>query len=227
MKSEKDVRGFKYMTRTKSIAALIDIVEVQDEAGNLSSLKSVLNILRHTKSLTCLTLKYSFPPALRRLPRAQDQVFRNLTSLNVNAPHSAVTLFLMNHPHITHLVLGTCNASNCPLTDSPLPLLQELSCPPGCVQALTSAGSCLTRLISFHGSPEDASFLMPHLLNFRTIQSSSILTVLHVDFHHTTTSLLQRISAAAPALTVLRLTESFFTVEVRHSVCDMDDHLMI
>lgn len=177
------------MTRTKSIAALIDIVEVQDEAGNLSSLKSVLNILRHTKSITCLTLKYSFPPALRCLPMAQDQVFRNLTSLNVNAPHSAVTLFLMNHPHITHLVLGTCNASNCPLTDSPLPLLQELSCPPGCVQALTSMGSHLTCLISFHSSSEDASFSIPCLLNFYIIQSSSILAVLHINFHYMITRL--------------------------------------
>jgi hypothetical protein len=44
-------------------------------------------------------------------------------------------------------------------------------------------------------------------------------TVLDLDFDHTTPRLLQRISAAAPALAVLRLRESLFTVEVCHSFC--------
>lgn len=228
MKSEKDVRCFNYLTKRKSIATAIDIVEVMDEAGDLSSSRAVLDVLRRTKSITCLTLKYSFPPALRRLPTAHDQIFRNLTSLNVNVPHNTVGLFLMNHPHITHLVLGTCNASHCPMTDLHLPLLQlqELACPPGCVQGLTSAGSHLTRLISFHGSPEDASFPVPCLFNFHAIETFAILTVLDMDFHHTSPRLLQSISTAAPTLTVLRLTESSFTVEVRHLVCVTDDRLM-
>jgi hypothetical protein len=217
MKSEKDVKRFKCLTQSKWVAGAIDIVEVRDDAGNLSSFKSVLDILRRTKKITCLTLNYSFPPALRRLPMAHNRPFRNLTSLNVNVPHNAVALFLRNHPRITHLILGTCNASRCPLIGSPLPLLQQLTCPPGCVQALISAGSHLTSLAPFHGSPQDASFPMPRLLNFSAIVTSSMLTVISIDFHHTTVRLLQRISAAAPALTVLRLNESRFTIEVCHS----------
>jgi hypothetical protein len=91
---------------------------------------------------------------------------------------------------------------------------------------LISAGSRLTYLAPFHGSPQDASFPMTRLLNFNSIETSSVLTVLDIDFQHTTGKLLQHISAAAPVLTVLQLKESFFTVEVWHSVCDPDDRLM-
>jgi hypothetical protein len=227
MKSEEDVRNFNYLTKRKSIARAINSVEVMNEAVNFSSLQLFLGILRRTKNITSLTLKYSSPPNLRHLPTAHNQVFRNLNSLNVNAPHNTVAVILFNHPQIRHLVLGTCDALYCPLIDLNLPLLQlqELTCPPGCVQGLTQ-GSHLTQLISVHGSPQDASFPMPRLFNFAT-ETFALLHTLHIDFHHvTTTRLLECISAAAPALTVLRLTESMFTVEVRNPFCDIDDRLI-
>lgn len=214
------------MTKRRSIATIIDVLEVRDKAGNftLSSLQSILEILRRTQNISCVTLQFSFTPSLR-LPM-DDQVFQNLTSLNVNIPHAALTRSLINHPAITDLVLGVCGSPTCPLINSTLHSLRNLTCPPGCVQGLISAGTYLTRLVSFHGSPEDASFLMTRLLDFQVIPTFSVLTVLDIDFHHTTTRLLQRISAAAPAVAVLRLTESHFIVEVCHSVCDTDDHLI-
>lgn len=215
MKSLKDVKDFRYMTRRRDIAATIDIVEVRGDAGNLRSFNTVQQILRRTMNITCLTLIFSFEPALRVLPTTQ--VFNNLMHLNVNTPHAAVVQFLMNHPHITSLVVGTCHSQNCPFTDCPLPLLRELTCPPGCVRALTSAASPLTQLAAIHSTSLDASF---PLLGFTAIPTSSILTNLHIDFDHKDTRLLQRISAAAPALHDLRLTESPFSVRVRHSICE-------
>ena len=225
MKSKKDVAGFAYMTKKKSIATVIDIVEVKDEAGNLSCLKSVLDILRCTTYISCLSLEYSFPPALRRLPTGHGQVFRNLTSLTTNVPHSSVAAFLVVHPQIRFLALGTCNAANCPLT--PLPQLEQLTIPPGCVLGLLSAGSGLRRLITVHGSRKDANYPLPRLLNsLYAFGNGRLLTILHLEFHQLDTMLLQRISVVAPCLIVLRLTESFFTFEVRQLVCDTDDCLM-
>jgi hypothetical protein len=223
MKSAEEVRGFKYMTKRNSIAAFIDIVEVIDDAGQLSCLQSILGILQKTKKISCLTLKYSFPPPLHRLPAAHEVVFHNLTCLNVNAPHGVVAPFLLTHPNITDLTLGSCGAPSCALIGSPLPFVQSLACPPGCVQGLISAGSHLTRLSSIHRVAEDAILSINHLLNFRTIPTWRILTVLDISFVHSTTELLQRISAAAPALINLRLSESFSSPEVRDSVFDTDD----
>ena len=202
------------MTSCRLIAQVIDIVEVTGDGGNLSSLQSVLCILQKTENLMCLTLEYSFPPPLRRLP---INVYHNLTSLNINAPHGVVAPFLAAHPNITELVLASCDAPTCDFIESllpPLQLLRTLTCPPGCVQGLISAECQLTRLAVFHASRDDASFPMPQLLNFTPIQTSSVLTVLYVDFDHETTMLLQRISVAAPALAVLRLIESGFKPEV-------------
>ena len=116
---------------------MIDIVEVFGDAGSLQSFSAVRGVLCRTTNITSLALIFSFEPALRVLPTTQ--IFDNLTDLNVNAPHTAVAQFLMNHPGITSLAVGACHASNCPLTDCPLPLLQAVSCPPGCVRAVTSA----------------------------------------------------------------------------------------
>jgi hypothetical protein len=210
MKSKKDVAGFAYMTKKKSIATVIDIVEVKDEAGNLSCLKSVLDILRCTTYISCLSLEYSFPPALRRLPTGHGQVFRNLTSLTTNVPHSSVAAFLVVHPQIRFL-----------------PQLEQLTIPPGCVLGLLSAGSGLRRLITVHGSRKDANYPLPRLLNsLYAFGNGRLLTILHLEFHQLDTMLLQRISVVAPCLIVLRLTESFFTFEVRQLVCDTDDCLM-
>jgi hypothetical protein len=74
--------------------------------------------------------------------------------------------------------------------------------------------SQLTQLVVFHASHDDASFPMLQLLNFTPVQMLSVLTVLHLDFDHETTMLLQQISVATPALAVLRLTESRFKLEV-------------
>ena len=218
------MKSFKYMSKHKFIAEVIDIVEVRDGAGDLLSLQSVLDVLRKTKNISCLTLRFTFPPHLMRLP--QDVRYRNLTLLSVNAPHSVVTPFLMTHPQLTDLTLGSCGAPSCALVDSPLPFIQSLTCPPGCVQGLISAGSRLTRLSLTHQAAEDATFPVSQLFNFHVIQTSQTLTVLDISFVHSTSELLQRISAAAPALIVLRLTESSFAVEVRFSGCDTNDYLL-
>lgn len=205
------------MTRRRDTAATIDIVKVYGDAGDLRVFDSVQGILRRTMNITCLTLKFSFEPSLRVLPTAQ--VFNNLLYLNVNAPHTAVAQFLMNHPHITSLVVGACHATDCPLIDCQLPLLRELSCPPGCVQAVTSAASPLTQLTTKHDTGQDSNIQLSDLIY---IPTSLTLANLHIEFDHTTRHLLHCISAAAPALHDLTLTESLFSVGVvvRHSICE-------
>jgi len=104
MKSLRDVKGFHYMTRKRDLAATINIVEVYGDAGSLSALNAVQQVLRRTLNITSLTLIFSFEPALRVLPTTQ--VFNNLTDLNVNAPHSALIQFLIAHSLISSLVVG-------------------------------------------------------------------------------------------------------------------------
>jgi len=205
------------MTRRKDIVATVDIVEVFGDAGSLPFFNAVQGVLRRTTNITCLKLILSFEPALRILPTTQ--VFDNLTDLNVNAPHTTVALFLMNHLSITSLAVGACHTSNCPLTDCLLPLLRALTCPTGCVRAVTNAATPLTHLATTHGATgQDASFPLLQLLNFTPILTSSIITSLNINIDHQTTCLLRRISVATPALHVLRLTESPFLVGVRHSI---------
>jgi hypothetical protein len=219
MKSLKDVKDFRYMTRRRDIAATIDIVEVFGDAGGLPSFNAVQGVLRRTTNISCLTLIFSFEPALRVLPTTQ--VFNNLTDLNVNAPHTAVAQFLINHSSITSLAVGACRSSFCPLMDCPLPLLQALTCPPGCVRAVTDAAAIpLTQLTVTHGtSDQDARFPLLQLFDFTYIPTSSTITSLEINIDHQTSRLLQRISEAVPALHVLRLTvtESPSLVGVRHS----------
>jgi hypothetical protein len=218
MKSPKDVSQLQYITTTEDIAAMIDIVEVCGDAGDMPSVNAVQKILRRTINITCLTLVFSFDSMLHVLPTSNP--FGNLTHLNVNATHSAVAQFLFHHPRITSLVLGTCHAPICPLSHISLLFLKTLTCPPSCVRALASVATPLTNLAS-HGTISQDTNLpqtpLLQLLNFTTIPTSSTITTLDLNINHPTTSLLQRISSAAPALRVLRLTESPFPNEVSHS----------
>ncbi len=209
--------------RQGDIAERVDIIKVYDDAGTWTSFKTVQEILTCIKNVTCMTLQFSFEPSCQILPTSL--VFEHLTTLDVNIPHATIAHFLTKHPYITNLVLGPCNTQQdfCPLTGCHLPNLWELTCPPGCVRALTNTGSPLTRLRIIHGTVQDANF---PLFNFMRIKTLSILTVLHLDFDHMVKQLLQQISVAAPALRILKLTECLCS-EVCHSVCDIVDTLTI
>jgi hypothetical protein len=193
-----------------NIAESIDIVEVLDKAGSLTSFNYIRAILKRTKNITTLYLQISFEPDRYILPPAL--VFQNLTTLNVNVPHAALAHFLLKHLEIQNLVLsGPCDLPTCPLTGCHLPRLEDLVCLPGCVRALTS-GSPLQRLGVLQNTAQDHhSFQLIQLLNLTPIPSSCILTTLHLDFDHTITDLLTRIDAAAPGLRFLKLTESPFS----------------
>ena len=65
-------------------------------------------------------------------------------------------------------------------------------------------GSPLTWLQVLHSTVQDANF---PLFNFMYIRTLSVLKVLHLDFDQADTRLLQQISAATPALSILKLTE--------------------
>jgi hypothetical protein len=187
----------------------IDIVEVLDKAGSLTSFNSVRAILKRTKNITALCLQFSFEPDRCILPPAL--VFQSLTTLNINIPHAALAHFLLKHKEIQNLVLsGPCDSPTCPLTGCHLPRLEDLVCRPGCVRALTSGGP-LRWLGVRHNTVQDRSFQLTQLLDLTPIPSSCILTTLHLDFDHTVTDLLTRIDAAAPCLRFLKLTESPFS----------------
>jgi hypothetical protein len=226
--SVKDARDCLCLLRCKQdVATKVDIVEVLQGAGIRANFKAIRGILKCTTNITSLTLRLSFEPVWLMLPTTLD--FVNLTILNSNIPHANVVPFLTRHPRITNLVLDTCNAASCPLIGCRLPRLEELICPPGCVQALTSVASPLSRLGVVQSTAQDSRFPLERLLDSHRIKTTSFLTVLHLDFDHTASrfGLLQSISAAAPALIVLKLTESSFSDKVRHSVRDADDTLII
>jgi len=215
LKTVKDVKDFLCVAKHQiDIAPRVDIVEVLDKAGSLASFNSIQAILKRTKNITTLRLQFSFKPDRRILPATL--VFKNLTTLNVNIPHATLAQFLAKHLDIQNLVLGgPCNLPICPLTGCQLPRLEDLVCLPGCVHALTSAGSPLQRLGVFHDTIQDSGFQTTQLLDLTRIPSSCILATLHLDFDHTVTDLLTRIDAAAPGLRFLKLTESPFSDRVR------------
>jgi hypothetical protein len=222
LRSFEELENFlRLVKRRGDIAERVDIIEVYDDAGTWTSFKTVREILSYIKNVTSVTLQFSFEPLCRILPTSL--VLEHLTTLDVNIPHATVARFLTKHPHITNLVLGPCNTQQdfCPLTGCRLPNVWELTCPPGCVRALTNTGSPLTQLHIIHGTAQDANF---PLFNFMHIKTLSVLTVLHLDFDHTVKRLLQRIAVAAPGLSILRLTERLCS-EVCHSVCDIVDTL--
>jgi len=220
LKSSKDVaNALRIVINQREVAEKIDIVEVLDRAGDLAYFRAIRAILKRTKNITSLTLQFSFAPERRIIPIGPTVVFKHLTALNVNVPHATLGHFLdPNHPHITDLVLSSCNAPTCPLFDRRLPRLQRLACPPGCVEALTSAYNPISQLQIIHDTAQDAKFPLSRLFNTHPIRTSFVLTELHLDFDHTASGLqgglLQRISEAAPVLEVLRLTESRFSDKV-------------
>ena len=197
----------------RDIVPRVDIVEVLDKAGSLASFNFVRAILKCVKDITTLRIQIAFEPDRCILPPAL--AFQNLTTLHVNIPHATLAHFLVNHIDIQNLVLdGPCDLLTCPLTVCHLPRLEDLVCLPGCVRALTSAGSPLQRLGVLHNTVQDYSFQTMQLLDLTRIPSSCILTTLRLDFDHTVTDLLTRIDAAAPGLRFLKLTESPFSDKV-------------
>jgi hypothetical protein len=150
MTSLRDVKDFRYMTRQRNIAALIDIVEVNGDASDFPSFNALQKFLCRATNITCLSLVFSCRPALRILPTT---LFNNLTDLNTNAPHTAVAQFLIQHSSLTSLAVGACHTSLtsvCPLTHSPLHLLESLTCPSDCVRAMASMATPLTNLTVIH-----------------------------------------------------------------------------
>jgi hypothetical protein len=203
---------------------MIDVVEVTGSAGKRATFKIVRSILNHTINMASLTLQLSFEPTLRML---QNLKFKNLTIFVTNIPHSTIAPFLERHPGLTHLTLHACNAArvttptHCPLIRSCLPLLEELSCPKGCVWPILSditPASPLYNLRVVQYSRQDSAFPLQDLFNFHPIPTSSHLLYLCLEFDHLATALLQGISTAAPRLHTLKLVESKFSDKVRRSV---------
>jgi hypothetical protein len=150
--------------------------------------------------------------------------FENLAEFETNIPHALIAPFLARHPIITYLVLDVCNAATtatavaCPLTSCDLPHIEELSCPKGCVRALLSTAtpaSPLYKLQVVQHTPQDSIFPLQSLFSFDRIPTSSNLYYLHIDFDHTSPTLLHAILMAAPRLKTLKLVESEFSDTVR------------
>ncbi|KAH9000590.1 hypothetical protein EDB86DRAFT_3135148 [Lactarius hatsudake] len=197
--------------RRSEIALEIEILEVSADAFDRSAFKSIREVLYRTRNITDLVLRFSFQP-IRILPTTI--VLHRLTSLDVNIAHATVARLLRTHPHIENLTLGPCNDTlRCPLAGLSLHFLQCLTCPPGCVRALTE-NSRVHRLIATYDGVRHVRFPILQLLDFRPIQTCAVLTILHIDFDHTAERLFLRISAAAPALVYLKLTESSSSSEV-------------
>jgi hypothetical protein len=218
MDSVNDTHNFLCLLRCEQdIAMKVNIVEVLQKAGKRPAFKAIRGILQRTTNITSLTLRLSSAPSLSIFSTTPS--FVNLTVINSNIPHTIIAPFLARHPDITSLVLdGTCgNNDTCPLGNCRLPLLEELTCPPSCVCALTSVGSPLQRLEVVQNTAQNSTFPLEQLFNTHQITTTSVLTVLHLDFDHTASKfgLLQRISDAAPGLIVLKLTEAPFSDKVR------------
>jgi hypothetical protein len=226
LKSSNEVEKLLCAVRHRNeIATSIDVFEVLQGAADGVTFKSVRAILGHTRNFTSLVLRLSFR-RFRVFPEVA--VFDRLVALDVNIPHATVAPFLLRHPQVENLTLGPCgNSRRCPLSHCPLPHLHWLTCPPSCVRALTS-GKPVTWLAATYDGVEHSPFPILKVFDFRPIGTSAILTTLHMDFDGTSGQLLHRVSMAAPALQNLKLTESKFSQEVRHSfVTQITDHTLL
>lgn len=219
--SPKDVENLLCAIKHRNeIALKLEALDVSVNIlkGSAFNCKSIREILCRTQNITVLVLRLAFKP-IRVLP--STVVLNCLTTLDVNIPHSTVAQLLQTHSHIQDLALGPCNNTlRCPLTNCPLPSLQRLTCPPSCVRAITR-GSPVYWLAATYDGVRHARFPILQLLDFHTIQTSAVLTTLHVDFDHTAGRLLLRISAAAPALVSLKLTESSSSSMVLYLLCNV------
>ncbi|KAH9048766.1 hypothetical protein EDB84DRAFT_1556609 [Lactarius hengduanensis] len=176
--------------RRNEIALEIEILEVSADAFDRSAFKSIREVLYCTRNITDLVLRFSFQP-IRILPTTI--VLHRLTSLDVNIAHATVARLLRTHPHIKNLTLGPCNDTlRCPLAEN----------------------SRVHRLIATYDGVRHVRFPILQLLDFRPIETCAVLTILHIDFDHTAERLFLRVSAAAPALVYLKLTESSSSSEV-------------
>lgn len=209
--SSKDVENLLRAAKLRrEVVSEIQVLEVliNDTAG----IKPIRAVLPLTRNIEALVLKFPFKP-IQPFPTSLN--FDHLVSLSCNIPHATIALFLQSHPRLETLQLGACSNTNtqiCPLTHYALkfPHLVELICPPSCVRALI-AGSIVNKLLTTYDGVKRLYFPIYKLLDFRQIETSASLTTLHIDFDHRTPQLLHRISVAAPALRVLRLTESRFS----------------
>lgn len=200
------------LKQRKEIATAIDVFDVHQGAADGPTFKAVQAILGHAKNVSTLVLRLSFR-RFRVFPVVD--VFAFLVTLDANIPHATIAPFLLRHPHVENLTLGLCgNSRRCPLSLCPLPSLQWLTCPLGCVRALTS-GKPVTWLAATNDDVEHIPFPFLNVFDFRPLGTSAILTTLHIDFDETSAQLLHRVSTAAPALQNLKLTESKFSQEVR------------
>ncbi|KAH9024434.1 hypothetical protein EDB83DRAFT_2527141 [Lactarius deliciosus] len=208
--STSEVEGvLRAVTYSNEVATNIDVLEVDQRVADGVTFRAIRAILDRTPNITTLILQLSFR-RFRIFPRVT--ILENLIDLKVNIPHATVALFLLHHPHLESLSLGPCgNSRRCPLLVCQLPSLQSLTCPPSCVSVLTS-GNPITWLATMHDGIGYTHFPIIKAFNFGII-GTSILTTLHMDFDHTSARLLHHISAAAPVLKNLKLTESKFSDE--------------
>jgi hypothetical protein len=198
-----------------------EIQELEVLMHDTTGVKAIREILLLAQNIRALVLKlpfkriYLFPTCL---------TFDNLVSLDVDIPHSIIAPLLRRHPRLETLQLGACGNANtqiCPLTHYSLrfPHLVELICPPSCMQAVV-AGSIVNKLFITYDGVKRHYFPLYRLLDFHRIDTSATLTTLLIDFDHMIPRLLHRISVAAPALRVLKLTESKFSRTVCYFICN-------
>lgn len=208
--STSEVQGLlRAVTYSNEVATNIDVLEVDQRVADGVTFRAIRAILDRTPNVTTLILRLSFR-RFRVFPRVT--VLENLIDLKVNIPHATVAPFLLRHPRLESLSLGPCgNGRRCPLLVCQLPCLHSLTCPPSCVSALTS-GNAITWLATTYDGVGHNRFPIIKAFKFGII-GARVLTTLHTDFDHTSARLLHLISAAAPVLVNLKITESKFSDE--------------
>ncbi|KAH9173929.1 hypothetical protein EDB89DRAFT_2068163 [Lactarius sanguifluus] len=208
--STSEVEGLlRAVTYRNEVATNIDVLEFDQRVADGVTFRAIRAVLDRTPNITTLILQLPFR-RFHVFPRVT--VFENLINLKVNIPHATVAPFLLLHPLLESLSLGPCgNSQRCPLLVCQLPSLQSLICPPSCVSALTS-GNPITWLATTYDGVGHSRFPIFKAFNSGII-GTCVLTTLHADFDHTSARLLHHISAAAPVLVSLKLTESKFSDE--------------
>jgi len=206
LRSEKDIEDFvKVLQTSRDVTNAVHSFHVvlQQNLTHVAALRDGLRHLQYLEDLQLIIPRLK-PSGWRRL--LCHVCFPHINLLYTNAPHDVLSDFLWSHPRIAYMSVGECISARkpCPLDDTQLPKLCDISGPARCIAPLVKQNS-ITRVVA-HQSPLDDPLIMTALVQSLSLSTVNH-TVLELDVDASDYGILQRIGEAAPALTSLKLLE--------------------
>ncbi|KAF9231761.1 hypothetical protein BU15DRAFT_82013 [Melanogaster broomeanus] len=193
--------GFASRNRAVALGVKSLHINLRSALRSLRPLRQCLSLLKNVEDLE---LRLVGHPPSGWTPLFRALRYTRIKNISTNAPHEALAHFLLEHPDLLHFqILGDCNtAGECPMAESPLPMLSDVVAPTSCIAAVVK-GNPVERVSAVEGGQ---TYTFPQLVK-ALATTTAVLTTLHLDFDPGEQDILQRLSGATPHLTALKLVE--------------------